>query len=57
RVAVEAVHVDYWWKLVDIEGQIIGVTTYGESVQAKGLFQFFGITTEAGVAAVKELTV
>jgi hypothetical protein len=31
------------------------MTTYGESAPAKDLFQFFGITTEAVVAAVKEL--
>ncbi len=56
RVAVEAAHVDYWWKFVGLDGKVIGMTTYGESAPAKDLFQFFGITTEAVVAAVKELT-
>ncbi|NXC22509.1 TKT7 Transketolase, partial [Corythaeola cristata] len=55
RVAVEAAHVDYWWKFVGLDGKVIGMTTYGESAPAKDLFQFFGITTEAVVAAVKEL--
>ncbi|WP_168407109.1 transketolase [Acinetobacter indicus] len=55
RVAVEAAHVDYWWKFVGLDGRVIGMTTYGESAPAKDLFQHFGITTEAVVAAVKEL--
>ena len=54
-VAVEAAHVDYWWKFVGLDGKVIGMTTYGESAPAKDLFQFFGITTEAVVNAVKEL--
>ncbi|OFE42887.1 transketolase [Acinetobacter towneri] len=56
RVAVEAAHVDYWWKFVGLDGKVIGMTTYGESAPAKHLYQYFGITTEAVVAAVKELT-
>ncbi|OTG88354.1 transketolase [Acinetobacter sp. ANC 4558] len=55
RVAVEAAHVDYWWKFVGLDGRVIGMTTYGESAPAKDLFQHFGITTEAVVAAVKEV--
>lgn len=55
RVAVEAAHVDYWWKFVGLDGRVIGMTTYGESAPAKDLFQFFGITTEAVVAAIKRL--
>ncbi|MHA3090750.1 transketolase [Acinetobacter brisouii] len=56
RVAVEAAHVDYWWKFVGLDGKVIGMTTYGESAPAKDLFKFFGITTDAVVAAVNELT-
>ena len=56
RVAVEAAHVDYWWKFVGLDGRVIGMTTYGESAPAKDLFKFFGITTEAVIAAVKEVT-
>ncbi|MCO8044210.1 transketolase [Acinetobacter bohemicus] len=56
RIAVEAAHVDYWWKFVGLDGRVIGMTTYGESAPAKDLFQYFGITTEAVVAAVKEIT-
>ena len=56
RVAVEAAHVDYWWKFVGLDGRVIGMTTYGESAPAKDLYTYFGITTEAVVAAVKEIT-
>ena len=56
RVAVEAAHVDYWWKFVGLDGRVIGMTTYGESAPAKDLYQYFGITTAAVVAAVKEIT-
>ncbi len=56
RVAVEAAHVDYWWKFVGLDGRVIGMTTYGESAPAKDLYKHFGITTEAVVNAVKELT-
>ncbi|MFW2149084.1 transketolase [Acinetobacter sp. TY1] len=56
RVAVEAAHVDYWWKFVGLDGKVIGMTTYGESAPAKDLYQHFGITTEAVIEAVKEVT-
>ncbi|MFH7805358.1 MULTISPECIES: transketolase [unclassified Acinetobacter] len=56
RVAVEAAHVDYWWKFVGLDGRVIGMTTYGESAPAKDLYQYFDITTEAVVAAVKDIT-
>ncbi|RKG50823.1 transketolase [Acinetobacter cumulans] len=56
RVAVEAAHVDYWWKFIGLDGRVIGMTTYGESAPAKDLYKHFGITTDAVVAAVKEIT-
>lgn len=55
RVAVEASHVDYWWKFVGLDGKVIGMSTFGESAPAKDLFKYFGITSDAVVAAVKEL--
>lgn len=56
RVAVEAAHADYWWKFVGLDGQVIGMTTYGESAPAKDLYQHFGITIDAVINAVKQLT-
>ena len=54
RVAVEAAHVDYWWKFAGLDGHVIGMTTFGESAPAGKLYAHFGITTEAVVAAVNE---
>ena len=36
-------------------GEVIGVNRFGESAPAGELFKYFGITTEAVVAAVKKL--
>jgi len=55
RVAVEAAHVDYWFKFVGLDGKVIGMTTYGESAPAGELYKEFGITTEAVVEAVNSL--
>ena len=55
RVAVEASHMDYWWKFVGLDGKVIGMSTFGESAPAKDLFNYFGITTDAVVAAVEAL--
>lgn len=55
RVAVEAAHVDYWYKFVGLDGKVIGMTTYGESAPAKDLFTHFSITKAAVVEAVNEV--
>jgi transketolase len=55
RVAVEAAHVDYWWKFVGLDGRVIGMSSFGESAPAGKLFAHFGITTDAVVAAVNEI--
>jgi len=56
RVAVEALHKDFWYKFVGLQGKIIGMDTFGESAPAGELFKEFGITTDAVVNAVNELT-
>ena len=53
RVAVEASHIDYWYKFVGLDGKVVGMTTFGESAPAKDLFPYFNITTEAVIQAVK----
>ena len=55
RVAVEALHKDYWYKFVGLNGKIIGMDTFGESAPAPLLFKEFGITVEAVVEAVNSL--
>ena len=56
RVAVEALHKDFWYKFVGLQGKIIGMDTFGESAPAGELFKEFGITTDAVVDAVNALT-
>lgn len=55
RVAVEAGVTDYWRKYVGLEGEIIGIDTFGESAPAEVLFKHFGITTENVVSAIKRI--
>jgi transketolase len=56
RVAVEAGVTDYWRKYVGLEGRVIGLDRFGESAPAEVLFDYFGITKDAVVAAVKAVT-
>ena len=55
RVAVEALHADYWYKYVGLDGRIVGMTTFGESAPAGDLFKEFGFTVDNVVAAVEEV--
>jgi len=55
RVAVEAGVTGFWAKYVGLNGKVVGIDTFGESAPAGELYKLFGITTEAVVAAVKEV--
>jgi transketolase len=55
RVAVEAAHVDYWYKYVGFEGAVVGMTTFGESAPGAALLKHFDITAEAVADAAKGL--
>ena len=54
RVAVEALHRDFWYKYVGIDGRIVGMDTFGESAPAKDLMEHFGFTVANVVAAVED---
>ncbi|KKO49338.1 transketolase [Arsukibacterium sp. MJ3] len=57
RIAVEAGITDCWYKYVGLAGDIIGMTSFGESAPAEQLFEHFGITADAIVnAATKQLS-
>ena len=56
RVAVEAGVPDYWFRYVGLQGKVIGMTTFGESGPAGELFKHFGITAEAVVKAVEDVS-
>lgn len=55
RVAIEAAHVDFWYKYVGLNGRVIGMTTFGESAPAPTLFEEFGFTIENVVAIANQL--
>lgn len=55
RLAVEAGSVLGWQKYVTDEGDILGMTTFGESAPAGDLMKFFGFTVDNVVKRVKHL--
>jgi transketolase len=57
RVAVEALHADFWYKYVGLDGRIVGMTSFGESAPAGELFKEFGFTVDNVVAAVEEVLI
>mgnify|MGYP001322032395 FL=1 len=46
RVAIEASHADWWRKYVGLEGDVIGMDSFGESAPGGVLFEHFGFTKE-----------
>jgi transketolase len=54
RVAVEALHADYWHKFVGIDGRIVGMRSFGESAPGGELMKEFGFTVGNVVANVLE---
>ena len=55
RVAVEALHADYWYKYVGLDGRVVGMTSFGESAPAGELMHHFGFTVDNVVATVEEV--
>ncbi|MBB3139931.1 transketolase [Halomonas organivorans] len=55
RIAIEAGHRDVWYKYVGLNGQVIGMSTFGESGQADDLFEHFGFTVDNLVAEAEKL--
>ena len=54
RVAVEALHADYWYKFVGLDGRVVGMTSFGESAPGGELMKEFGFTVENVVANIVE---
>ncbi len=46
RIAIEAAHVDFWYKYVGFGGDVVGMTTFGESAPGGKLLEYFGFTVE-----------
>ena len=56
RVAVEALGEFGWGKYIGINGEFVGMHSFGASAPGGQLFEHFGITTDAVVEAVKKVT-
>ena len=56
RVAVEAAIGDGWWKYTGNQGEVIAMTSFGESAPAPQLFEHFGFTAENVLSAVNRVT-
>lgn len=46
RIAIEASIADYWYKYVGLNGEVIGMTSFGKSAPANELFKIFGFTVD-----------
>ena len=55
RVAIEAGVSDYWRKYVGLDGDVVGIDTFGESGPAGEVFQHFGFTAENVAARVEQI--
>ncbi|AZR25738.1 transketolase [Xanthomonas vasicola pv. arecae] len=55
RVAVEAGVTGFWRKYVGLDGDVVGIDTFGASAPADRLYAYFKITAEHVVAAAKAL--
>jgi transketolase len=55
RLAVEAGAADYWYKFVGLDGDVIGMTSFGESAPGGVMMKEFGFTPENIVNRAKAL--
>ena len=44
RLAVEALHGDFWRKYVGLDGDVLGMTTFGASAPGPELMNYFGFS-------------
>ncbi|WP_186176530.1 transketolase [Vibrio jasicida] len=55
RIAIEAGIRDYWFKFAGLQGEIIGMTSFGESAPADQLFEMYGFTVANVVDTAKRM--
>ncbi|MFT2111807.1 transketolase [Marinomonas sp. 2405UD68-3] len=55
RVAIEAAHVDFWYKYVGFDGAVVGMSTFGESAPGGALLKHFGFSVENVVETVNRI--
>ena len=52
RIAIEAGHSMSWYKLVGLEGQVLGIDTFGESAPGTELMEHFGFSIAAVIKSI-----
>jgi len=52
RIAIEAGHPDLWRKYVGLDGEVLGIESFGESAPAPKLYEHFGLTVDHLVETV-----
>ena len=55
RVVVEAAHPDYWYRFVGLDGEVVGISTFGVSAPGDKALEHLGVTVSAVTAAVKRV--
>ncbi|HEY8509397.1 MAG TPA: transketolase, partial [Steroidobacteraceae bacterium] len=55
-IAVEAAQPDLWRKYVGRRGEVLGITSFGESAPAPALYEYFGLTAQEIAKAVMRVT-
>ncbi len=55
RLAIEASIADYWQRYTGLDGDVIGMTSFGESAPAEQLFKLFGFSDENVLAKARAL--
>ena len=55
KLAIEAAHTDFWYKYVGLDGDVVGMQTFGESAPGGELLKHFGFTVDNVVAKAKAL--
>ena len=55
RLVIEAGATDGWWRYVAGRGTVLGLDRFGYSAPAKALFEHFGFTVAAVVAAARQI--
>ncbi|MGB0665066.1 MAG: transketolase [Pontibacterium sp.] len=55
RMAIECASSNYWRAFVGLDGDVVGIDTFGESAPAGDLMKHFGFTCEAVVSRCEQL--
>lgn len=55
RIAVEAGHSLSWYKLVGLDGKVLGLDRFGESAPGPALMEHFGFSSANVAAAIEEM--